>query len=210
MDMSDRLWRIFTNSLMWSAEQGTDGAIQNRHFRFLYAEEITDADIDALVAAELADRTADGIQLRGWADRHGLGQSEAATVKAYRDRKRQNQAEYRERLKSRLESGDVTGHVAEHVGQGPSFNDSSKGASAYVTGNGSQTRCTKHPDGNSDAPCFGCMEARKAAAAASTPKKIFNSPESLCASGRHKWLADGTCNFCTQKKVPTQEEWMHR
>ncbi|HWL76779.1 hypothetical protein [Microbacterium sp.] len=221
MDMSDRLWRIFTNALMWCAEQGTDGAVQSRHYRFLYSDGVTEDDIDSLVVAELAERTDDGFQLQGWADDRGLRQSSAATVHAYRERKRKNQAKYREGLRSRLESGDVTGHVAEHVGVGPQEVNSVKGASAYVTGNADlrldakkvdPTVCAKHPDGDAGVSCWGCKTAREARAA-SEPKKIaFDPAEVFCAKGNHKWLADGTCNYCPEKRrvVPKNEEWMYR
>lgn len=206
-DMDDRTWRIFTGALMWCAEQGTDGAIEERHFRFLYADGLTKDDIDALMAAELVDRTETGIQLRGWSDDRGLRQSLDATVRGYRDRKRRNQADYRERLRSRSESGDVTGHMTEHVGEG-SFTggDFSIGASAYVTGHAT---CSKHPDGNSDAPCFGCMKAREARES-SDPKPATPGVAERCASGKHRWLADGTCNHCTTRRVPTNEEFMYR
>ncbi|MFI8593868.1 hypothetical protein ACIGCK_05490 [Microbacterium sp. NPDC078428] len=204
MDMTDRVWRIFTNSLMWSAEQGTDGHVSSRHYRFLHAEGVTDADIEALVSAELAELTDDGFQLRGWSDERGLRQSPAATVAAYRERKRRNQAVYRGRRKSEQESGDVTGHVAEHVGGGvglPLGSNSSRGASAYVAGHvtGNASRfCAKHPNGTTD-PCWACKAAREAAEqteAENRPKRHQFGAPALCPSGEHRWTADGTCARC--------------
>ena len=47
--LSDRLWRVHTGALMWSAEQGTDGLLPRRTLRLLHPEIATLDDAQALV-----------------------------------------------------------------------------------------------------------------------------------------------------------------
>lgn len=67
--------------------------------------------------------------------------------------------------------------------------------------------CSNHPNGT-DKPCWACKTAR--ANYRPAKKKFVAHAEDMCADGRHKWLSDGTCNFCTQKRTPTNQEWMYR
>lgn len=214
-DMSDRHWRIFTNALMWSAEQGTDGHIPPKYLRRLHDEEVTDDDVSELEVAGVFVRAEDGgIDMPGWSDEKALRQSTAASVAQYRSRKKENQAAYRQRLRERSESGDVTGNV----GKGSSsLGDSSKeGASAYltgnVTGNALRRNCDAHPDGWAK-PCRACGEARKRAEAQDkeAPRKQFRAThEDNCATGNHRWMGDGTCLHCTERRYSKTEEWMNR
>jgi hypothetical protein len=53
------------------------------------------------------------------------------------------------------------------------------------------------------------MKAREARANSEPKKKKFVAWD-MCSDGKHKWLPDGTCNFCTQKRIPSNEEYMYR
>lgn len=206
-DLDDRTWRIFTNALMWSAEQGTDGLIPAKYVRKLHDVDVTMADLVPLIDAGVFVVTDAGdVTMPGWSDDRGLRQSSAATVAQYRERKRGNQAAYRQRARERSESGHVTGHVPGNVGEG-STEEISNGASAYVNGNTTghvtghalRRNCDAHPDGWSQ-PCRACGEARKRADAAnassSAPRMQTVSPGSRCSPGRHRLVADGTCMNC--------------
>lgn len=70
--------------------------------------------------------------------------------------------------------------------------------------------CRFHPTGT-DKPCFACKTAREAFE--QRPRKVKQfvvHPEDLCADGSHKWMPDGTCNFCTERKIAKNDEWMYR
>lgn len=87
----------------------------------------------------------------------------------------------------------------------PKESQRSQGGPTLLSGEGENTVCAKHPDGDADGPCWGCKKAREARAA-SEPKKVeFDPVEQFCAKGNHKWLADGTCNYCPEKRYPAQE-----
>ena len=70
---------------------------------------------------------------------------------------------------------------------------------------GSSPHCSKHPNGT-DKPCWACKEAREKHEA-TTRKPKGPSVEERCRNGQHKWLPDGTCNFCTKKRI-APDEWM--
>lgn len=90
--LSDRAWRTFTGSLMWSNEAGTDGRITTRSLRFLHPEGTDDVTRDELVRAELWALTADGIEVCNWTV---MGQELAATVAERREAARVRAANYR-------------------------------------------------------------------------------------------------------------------
>lgn len=215
-DLDDRTWRIFTNALMWSAEQATDGHIPAKYVRKLHDTEVTIDDLKPLVDADVfVVSDAGDVDMPGWSDERALRQSTAASVAQYRDRKRGNQAAYRQRLRERLESGHVTGHMTEHVGEGSS-NDSSQGASAYVggnttghvTGNAEPSRyCSRHPNGT-DQPCRACGDARKAAEAWSPAKRKFRARD--CSVQGHDYAESGYCVHCTHRNIAKNDEWMYR
>jgi len=91
----------------------------------------------------------------------------------------------------------------------PKGSQSSQGGPALLSGEGENTVCAKHPDGDADVPCFGCKKAREVRAAHQPEKRKFD-PLERCKVGRHKWLPDGTCNFCEKKKIPNHLEYMYR
>lgn len=188
MDLTDRQWRIFTNGLMWSNEQATDGYIPDRYLRLLHPKGVEDADIDALVNCEVLERTDGGLQFVRWSDPNGLRQSLAADVRGYRDRKRQNQAAYRERRKAESVTGHVGGNVAGQVGEG--YESSSK-ASAYVTGHGDRQQ--KRRQFGQSAPDYPTVQ-----------------PGSDCGEGSHRWQPDGTCLNCDRRDTQRHDEWINR
>lgn len=105
--LSDRAWRTFTGSLMWSNEQGTDGAIPTRSLRFLHPLGVDAPTTDELVAARLWTRTKTGVQVRGWVE---IGQETAAKVQQRREANRLKSSKYRSK-KGPAYPGDVTGDV---------------------------------------------------------------------------------------------------
>jgi len=105
--LSDRAWRTFTGSLMWSNEQGTDGAIPARSLRFLHPLGVDPPTTDELVAARLWARTKTGVQVRGWVE---MGQETAAKVQQRREANRLKSSRHRAK-KGPAYPGDVTGDV---------------------------------------------------------------------------------------------------
>lgn len=63
--------------------------------------------------------------------------------------------------------------------------------------------CKRHPDGT-DQPCAACKKARmeweNAQPKVSTPTPDAYEPNKTCAAGEHRWLGDGTCTRCTERK----------
>lgn len=131
-DLTDKQWRVFTNLLMWSVEQGTDGHVPARYVNTVHLDGVKDEDLDALVTCGVLERVSDGVQMLRWDDANGLRQSLAATVEAYRARKRDNQRASRAARKARSVTGDMGGDVSGNVGRGYSSDSSS---SAYTPGN---------------------------------------------------------------------------
>lgn len=109
--LSDRLWRVHTGALMWSAEQGTDGLIPRRTLRLLHPEIATPDDAHALVEADLWDAAGDEFQVLDWA----RSQTLAADIERQRERNRQKQRAHRARLNADRSSADVTDDVTGYV-----------------------------------------------------------------------------------------------
>lgn len=104
--LSDRAWRTYVGSLMWSAEQGTDGHLPIRALRLLHPEGVDDTTAAELVAASRWEALPDGYQVTGW----GNHQSMAVDVEWQRERNRRNVAASRARSR-----GDVSGYVSGDV-----------------------------------------------------------------------------------------------
>lgn len=109
--LSDRLWRVHTGALMWSAEQGTDGLIPRRTLRLLHPEIATLDDAATLVDSELWTVDGEDFRVRDWA----RSQSLAADIEHQRERNRLKQRAYRERANSERVPGDVTEDVTGYV-----------------------------------------------------------------------------------------------
>jgi len=136
-DLSDVAFRVFVNSLMWCNANGTDGRIPRRYLRLLHRDGERINAAAELVNAGLWLLDDDGWQMPRWAERPGIGhrpsedtggmgQELAANVADQMERRRRNQANYRQRNSGappKEVSADVTGHVTDHVstnvGQGP-------------------------------------------------------------------------------------------
>jgi hypothetical protein len=91
--LSDRAWRTFTGSLMYSAEQGTDGRLPRVAHRFLHPN-----GFDPTIAAELVsahlwtyDSTADEYAVADWSK----SQSTAKQVEEFREGARERQRKAR-------------------------------------------------------------------------------------------------------------------
>lgn len=109
--LSDRLWRVHTGALMWSAEQGTDGLIPRRTLRLLHPEIATADDARALVDAGLWAVDGDEFQVLDWA----RSQTLAADIEHQRERNRQKQRAHRARLNAERANRDVTDDVTGYV-----------------------------------------------------------------------------------------------
>jgi hypothetical protein len=103
-ELSDRSWRTYTGSLMWSAEHGTDGRLPARALRLLHPDGADDAAAAELVAAGRWKRVQDGYQIPDW-EAH---QSLAADVARQRERNRRRQRAWREHQVSTDVTRDVT------------------------------------------------------------------------------------------------------
>lgn len=92
--LSDRAWRTFTGSLMWSNEAGTDGRIPTRSLRLLHPEGTDDVTRDELVCAGLWARNPDGVEVCNWTL---MGQELAAAVAERKEAARVRAARFRAR-----------------------------------------------------------------------------------------------------------------
>lgn len=109
--LSDRLWRVHTGALMWSAEQGTDGLIPRRTLRLLHPDAATLADASMLVDADLWAVDGDGFRVLGWEH----SQSLAADIEYQRERNRLKQRAHRARANAERSTRDVSGDVTGYV-----------------------------------------------------------------------------------------------
>lgn len=124
VEMSVDAWCIFTKAIAWSNEAGTDGLVKRRYLGLLHPQGEMPAANQEIVALGLWHPAADGFQFIDWnkkAHHGGLGQELAAVVQGQKERKKNNQAEYRKRLAESPApqgvTGNVTDLVADHVGQ---------------------------------------------------------------------------------------------
>ena len=119
--LGDQAWRIHTNALMWSNEQGTDGFIPRRTLRLLHVLGVQLAAVEELTQAKLWAKAGSDYQILDWAK----SQSLAVDVDWQRERNRTNQKALRERERDKSKSrrptstfegavsGDVSGDVRE-------------------------------------------------------------------------------------------------
>lgn len=118
--LSDRAWRTFTGSLMWSASQGTDGWIPRTSMRWVHPEGVDEQTRGELVGAGLWVVGADGVSIQDWE----RSQSLAADVERQRERNRAKNKALRDRKRQATPSAPhvasvterVTGHVTGHAG----------------------------------------------------------------------------------------------
>ena len=124
--LGDQAWRIHTNALMWSNEQGTDGFIPRRTLRLLHVLGVELAAVEELTQAKLWAKAGSDYQILDWVKSQAL----AVDVDWQRERNRTNQKALRERERDKSKnrrptpafegavSGDVLGDVREDaVGQ---------------------------------------------------------------------------------------------
>lgn len=213
--LSDRAHRTFTNSLMFAVENGTDGLIERRQMRFLHPDGVDDRTESELVAAGLWFQTVEGVKvLKTWSET----QTKAEDLEKRREAARDRQRLFREKHKPQSVTERVTRDVTREslrLGQGlaspPNEEIGGGGALAVtrdVTRNNSEPParyCLNHPNGTAD-PCWACARAREGRQAYDKAHSVIplrpRTPseeigEAYCA---HKWLPDGTCNFCTARR----------
>lgn len=105
--LSDRAWRTFAGSLMWSNGAGTDGRIPATALRFLHPLGVDLATADELITAGKWESLGEGAyQVAEW----NLTQSTAAELERLREYNRVRQARHRDKLRA-----DVTGYVTRDV-----------------------------------------------------------------------------------------------
>jgi len=122
-ELSDCAMRVFIGSLMWSAEQGTDGELPRRYLRLFHPEGEKPSAIAELISAGLWLPTESGFIMPEWST--NLGQSTAEQVEAYREANRRRSKRYRD-SKRRSESTAIVqpqgaaamGHVPRDVTRG--------------------------------------------------------------------------------------------
>ncbi|GAA3654455.1 hypothetical protein [Microbacterium marinilacus] len=212
LDLSDAAWRVFTSALMWSVENGTDGAIPARHLRYLHPDGVRDDANAEITAAGLWTATENGYQLEDWAG--ALGQSTAQQIESYRTGARDRQRRRRERQKAAEAAPDTTegGSVAQAGAVTPDVErDVTRDVTANVglgLGKGRReearartSTCRRHPSWDHDEPCMACKRDREAAEAAAAVKLPSTmSPRILdCGPGNHTRLQDGTCTRCENR-----------
>jgi hypothetical protein len=224
--LSDRAHRTFTNSLMFSAEQGTDGALAATSLRFLHP-----LGVDAETRAELLgcglwlEAPNGGVQVAKWEET----QSTAASVAERRRQKREYQTRYRERQKGASDqkswnSTENSTSTSKGLGKAPLLDSSNQGGAprpldAHVefhADNDESTAparyCPEHPNGTSR-NCWACKEARerreewerlRAQQQRSRVRDLPIDPRSGAAIPvhEHEWLSDGTCKRpgCTEQR----------
>lgn len=109
--LSDRAWRTFCGSLMWSNEQGSNGRIPELAMKYLHPRSVDLPTRNELIAAKLWRSVKDGIQVVDWGP--AIGQSLAEDVEAQRANNRERQRKHRQRI-----TRDVTRDVTrESLGQ---------------------------------------------------------------------------------------------
>ena len=115
--LSDKDWRVFTSALMYCNRYGTDGAINQFHFKFLHPVEKPDQSLTNLVEAGLAEWEGTQFQFKNWST--DLGQSTAEYIQRKRAENAQKSRNKRALRKS-VSVGDVPSDVPRDVpGDGP-------------------------------------------------------------------------------------------
>ena len=129
IEMNADTWTVFSKAIAWSNEAGTDGLIKWRYLSLLHPDGEQPKAHQELAEMRLWTKTPIGYQLLDWnkpAHQGGLGQATSEQVQTYKERKRRNQQEYRDRKAAEGggddgPNGGVTGHVTDgmtdHVGQ---------------------------------------------------------------------------------------------
>jgi hypothetical protein len=211
--LSDIAWRVFTAGLMWSNEQGTDGAIPDRYVRLLHPNGEQPDAVAELVAAidkdgrRLWERTPGGYQIVEWDST--MGQSSADYVQRRKEANRKAQQTWRDNRKPSIpqsvsevresadESAHVSDYVSRHVGPG-------SGSIASKENGEPPLFCVRHPHGSMGAPCRGCGDARllheqwtrtqKTKPTPTTP--AWKNPEACDHPAKHP--VDNYCLVCEQ------------
>lgn len=114
--LSDRAWRTFCGSLMWSNEQGTDGRVPDAAMKYLHPQGVDAETRKELQAAALWRPDKGGIHVPDWVSK--MGQESASTVEAKREGNRIRQQ--RKRDADRAKQGApsrVTSRVTSRTGQ---------------------------------------------------------------------------------------------
>ena len=90
--LSDRLWRVHTGALMWSAEQGTDGLIPRRTLRLLHPDAATLDDAAMLVDEGLWVVEGDAFRVLDWEQSQSLDADIKRRRELDRERKRRQRS----------------------------------------------------------------------------------------------------------------------
>jgi hypothetical protein len=112
-ELSDAAVRVLVCSLMWSAEQGTDGAIPARYLRLLHPDGKRPEAFAELVRAGFWQESDFGYEMPGWST--WLRQSTAEQVERYRAGNRMRQQAKRDRAHNAAIKAANTRHVTRDV-----------------------------------------------------------------------------------------------
>ncbi|KQR86734.1 hypothetical protein [Microbacterium sp. Leaf179] len=109
--LSDRAWRSFCGSLMWSNEQGTDGVVPDAAMKYLHPHGVDAPTRAELIAAGLWRNTKVGITVPDWASK--MGQSGSQDLADKREQNRERQRRHREKTRAKVDpvTRDVTRDV---------------------------------------------------------------------------------------------------
>lgn len=111
--LSDGAWRVFTRTLMFCNQQGTDGEIESLYLRYIYPWSDPEPLLRGLVNIGWLEKTEMGYRVPDW---EGKGEANAAEVAAWRENNRLRQQRRRAREKgpqSQVVTPDVTRDVEQ-------------------------------------------------------------------------------------------------
>jgi hypothetical protein len=206
--LSDRAWRTFTGSLMWSNEAGTDGAVPSRSLRFLHPDGVDEQTTSELVAAGLWQRSDDGVAVVGWT---GLGQELAANVASKRDANRVRQQQWREKQKAAAARDVMRDEQRSSLGQDTTATGTGTGPDQEEAKNSKtppNRSCELHPNGTRQ-PCVACMNARKLRedwdkeqhSPAARARAVLALADDFCPEHAGYPLVNGRCDRCVREEI---------
>jgi hypothetical protein len=163
--LSDRAWRTFVGSLMWSNDQGTDGHLPPRALRFLYPDGVDDATAAELIDAGKWKRLPSGYLVLGWRDSQTL----AATVQKQREHNRARQQAYRDRHAEVSNPDPVTGDIPSDVTRDVTGNATGNALGQDRQGQASTTELKLAGNALDFAKATGCYECQRASAFGTEP-----------------------------------------
>jgi hypothetical protein len=110
--LTDRAWRTFVGSLVWSNEHGTDARLPRLSLRLPHPQGVDEATAVELVTAGKWRKSGDDYRIPNWQ----TSQSLARDVEHQRERNRRNQQAKRDRERAARAASSVSDDVSDDVG----------------------------------------------------------------------------------------------